>query len=90
MHAQFGCRSIGGASVIMLEDIDHTPNREMGGAEGIRVPRPSPRSGNIPLAEGHPKHLTGRPSLTLYHLLRLKEINPFTPSPLYPDIIPTI
>ena len=50
MHAQFECRSIGGASLTKLEDIDHASNREMGGAEGIRVPRPSPRSGNIPRA----------------------------------------
>lgn len=45
MHAQFGCRSIGGAFLIKLEDIrvDHAPKGEMGGAEGFRVPRPSPR-----------------------------------------------
>lgn len=60
MHAQFGCRSIGGAFLIKLEDIrvDHAPNGKMGGAEGFRVPRPSPRSYLM-----HPKHMTGRPSL---------------------------
>lgn len=62
MHAQFGCRSIGGAFLIKLEDIrvDHAPKGEMGGAERFRVPRPSPRLGYLM----HPKHLTGRPSLT--------------------------
>ena len=37
MHAQFGCRSIGGAFLIKLEDIrvDHAPNGENGWSGGI-------------------------------------------------------